>query len=214
MECEWGNLDCINFDTKCYLCTSENLWYKPPKVRKNGLRSKIIKTTETKRQGSISEVKSFYQTKEALNMDVTGTPNSGAGRIKADEQIRGLLNVMIELKTTTRKNLNKQPGKETFTIQRAWLEKLEKEAKEANMDFQYLKFSFKENDEKFYAITENDVIIDMIVTMKHDRIKLKNTELEFDIYKKRLALAEAENIKLSAEIDLLKSKLKNKVEDL
>lgn len=123
---------------------------------------------------------------------------------------------MEELKTTTRKNLNKEPGKESFTIQRAWLDKLWREAKAEGMEFQYLKFSFKEHDDDFYCVTQDSVILDMIVTMKHDRVELKKVQSEFDIYKKRAALADAENVKLRAELDLVKAELeyhKNKNKD-
>jgi hypothetical protein len=206
MSCEFGYTNCINND-KCYLCV-DGSHYKEPKARPQGLKKNVIKTQKTARMGAISEVKSYNQMKEALNTDVTGTPNSGAGKIKGDEQIRGLINVMVELKTTVKKNVNKEPGKETFTIQRAWMDKLEREAKEAKMEFQYLKFSFKEHDDKFYCITDDSLIIDMIVTMKHDREELKKIQNEFDVEKKRRELVEAENTKLLAEIELLKAKLK------
>lgn len=209
MACEWGYSDCQNEDKKCYLCVSEGFHYVAPKAKPAGLRKNYIKTKETKRQGSISEVKSFNQTQAALSTGVTATPNSGAGRVKGDEQIRGLINVMIELKTTTRKNLNKEPGKETFTIQRAWLDKLEAEAKAENMEFQYLKFSFKEHDDKFYCVTDSDVIIDMIATMKNDRETLKRSQNEIDVYKKRAQYYEALNTSLTAEIELLKAEIKH-----
>lgn len=212
MSCEYGYSDCINKDKKCYLCI-DGIHYIQPKAAPKGLNNNRIKTTKSKRMGSISEVKSFQQMESALNTNVTGTPNSGAGKVKGDEQIRGLINVMVELKTTVKKNLNKEPGKETFTIQRAWLDKLRREAKEANMEFQYLKFSFKEHDDNFYCITEDSQIIDMIVTMKHDREELKKVQNEIDVHKKRAELSEAKNTELLAEIALLKAQLKVQNED-
>lgn len=207
MPCEYGYTDCTNSE-KCYLCVDGSN-YMAPKKKPQGLKKNVIKTKTTGRMGAVSEEKSFNQMKEALNTtNVTGTPNSGAGKVKGDEQIRGLINVMVELKTTVKKNVNKEPGKETFTIQRAWLDKLEREAKEANMEFQYLKFSFKEHDDKFYCITNDDHIIDMIVTMKHDREELKKVQNEVDVHKKRKEFVEAENTKLLAEIELLKAQLK------
>lgn len=205
MECEYGYTDCKNINTsKCMMCIDA---YNYVQVKQKYYRKNVIKTKQTKRQGAISEVKSFEQMKQALDTNVTGTPNSGAGRIKGDEQIRGLINVMTELKTTTKKNEGRQPGKESFTIKREWLDKLEKEAKEANMEFNYLKFSFKEHDDKFYAITDIDIIIDMIVTMKDDRLKAKESQNKINVAEKRAALKDAENTKLLAEIDLLKAKL-------
>ena len=206
MPCEFGHNDCTNSD-KCYLCVDSSN-YKAPKVKQQGFKKNVIKTKNTGRMGAISEVKSYEQMQDALSTNVTGTPNSGAGKVKGDEQIRGLINVMVELKTTVRKNLNKEPGKETFTIQRAWLDKLEREAKAENMEFQFLKFSFKEHDDKFYCVTRDEDIIDMIVTMKHDREELKKVQNEVDVHKKRKELVEAENTKLLAEIELLKAELK------
>lgn len=207
MTCEYGHINCENEGTdKCLMCV-DSFHFLEKKV-KNRYPSKRIKTKETKRMGASSEVKSFNQMEEALNTNVTGTPNSGAGRIKGDEQIRGLINVMTELKTTTKKNEGRQPGKESFTLKREWLEKLEREAKAENMEFSYLKFSFKESDDKFYAVTDVDVIVDMIVTMKDDRVERNKAQNRIDVAEKRAALKDAENIKLLAEIDYLKSVIK------
>ena len=207
-SCEWGYDYCQNIGTKCYLCSTDGLHLLKPKERSYGLKKNTGKVTDTGRQGASSETKSYNQMKQALNTtDVAGTPNSGAGRVKGDFQIRGLINIMEELKTTVKKNLNKEPGKESFTIQRAWLDKLWKEAKAEKMEFQYLKFSFKEHDDDFYCVTQDSVILNMIVTMKHDRIELKKVQSEFDIYKKRAALADAENTKLRAELELAKAEL-------
>lgn len=208
MTCEYGYSDCINLDKKCYLCIDGYHYMKPKQKQASFKTKKTIKTEKSKRMGSISEVKSFNQMKEALNTCVTGTPNSGAGKIKGDEQIRGLINVMVELKTTVKKNLFKEPGKETFTIKKSWLDKLEREANEANMEFQYLKFSFKEEDDKFYCITNSDQIIDMIVTMKHDREELIKTKNEFEVYKKRAEYIDAKNTALIAKIEQLNAELK------
>jgi hypothetical protein len=212
MSCEYGHDNCINKDKKCYLCI-DGIHFMPPKVKNIPFNNKRIKTTKTGRMGSISEEKSFKQMENALNTSVTGTPNSGAGKVKGDEQIKGLINVMVELKTTVKKNLNKEPGKETFTIKKAWLDKLRREAKEENMEFQYLKFSFKEDDDHFYCVTEDSQIIDMIVTMKHDREELKKLQNEIDVHRKRAELAEAKETALIAEINLLKAKLKVQNED-
>ena len=197
-NCEFGHTDCINCGKKCSLCVN-SLHYKPAKKIAN--HNKLnIKTKLSKRQGSISEVKSYQQTKEALNTSVTGTPNSGAGKIKGDEQIRGLLNVMTEIKTTTRKNINKEPGKETFTIQRAWMDKLERESREAGMEFNYLKFSFKEHDDKFYIVVRDNQVLSMIATMKHDREALKKLENEMDIYKRRFEYEQARCAELESKL--------------
>ena len=113
---------------------------------------------------------------------------------------------MVEIKTTV--NINKEPGKETFTIKKAWLDKLRTEAKEENMEFQYLMFSFKEDDNHFYCVTESSQITDMITTMKHDREELKKLQNEIDVYKRKAEFVEAKETALLAEIELLKAKLK------
>lgn len=209
MNCEWGHLDCQNLSEKCYLCITENAYYKPIKQKKFGL-NKTIRVKESKRQGSISEVKAYNQLKDAVdNTTVQGTPNSGAGKIKGDLQIRGLVNAMIENKTTVTKNAKRAVGKESFTIKREWLNKLKREAKEANSELWSLVFSFKEFDDDFYAVFDYEHLIDIIATLKQDRLKAKKVDREIDVYKRRTALVEAENIKLLAEIEYLKSLIEN-----
>lgn len=204
-NCEFGYENCTNENKRCALCV-DGLYYKAPKKIKGLQNNRLnIKTKKSNRMGSISEVKSYKQTKQALETGVTGTPNSGAGHIKGDEQIRGLLNVMIEIKTTVKKNLNKEPGKETFTIQRAWMDKLEREAQEAGMEFNYLKFSFKEHDDKFYIVAQDTQILDMIATMKHDREQLKKNNNEIEIMKRRQEYLEVKIAELEAENAYLKA---------
>lgn len=111
---------------------------------------------------------------------------------------------MIEIKSTTKKNINKEPGKETFTIQKKWMDKLKVEANAENMEFSYLMFSFKEDDDNFYCVTDKDVITSMIATMKHDREKLNENEHQKLLAEKRASLLDAENTKLRAEIEYLK----------
>lgn len=203
MACEYGYNDCVNMDKKCVLCV-DGYHYKEPKKISYGLK-KTIKVKETARQGSNQEVKVYNQTKDI----VQGTPNSGAGSIKGDLEIGSM--AMIECKTTTKKNEGRQPGKESFSIQRGWLEKLEIEAK-GKKEFHFLVFSFKEHDDKQYVVSDLNVYNDMIATMRHDRIKLKESENIINIHKTRTALVEAENTKLLAEIEHLKAQLALKEE--
>jgi hypothetical protein len=206
MDCEWGYNNCPNEGTKCHLCTTNGFHYKAPKQKSTGgFGSGRIKTKETSRQGSISEVKNARNNDRLLTAVTTGTPNSGAGKIKGDEQIRGLINIMEEVKTTVKKNLNKEPGKESFTLQRAWMDKLEAEAAEAGMEFSYLKFSFKEHDDKFYIIADQSVFMDMVSTMVHDRREAKLAQGRIDVAERRSRALECENIKLIADMELLKA---------
>ena len=52
------------------------------------------------------------------------------GRVKGDEQIRGLISWMFESKT---QEIERARGHKQFTIKREWLEKLEREAPDENM---------------------------------------------------------------------------------
>ena len=201
MSCEWGYTDCSNLEEKCFLCVNE-LHYLPIKKRNFGI-SKSIKVKETKRKGSMNEVIAYNQIKDA----VEGTPNSGAGAVKGDLQIGSM--AMIECKTTTEKNKGRQPGKESFSLQRGHLEKLEREAKEARKEFHFLVFSFKEHDEKLYVVSDLDQYNSMISTMKQDRLALTKSENIINVHKTRTALIDAENSKLLAEIEHLKAKLKH-----
>ena len=199
MTCKYGRNDCQNERTDtCILCVN-SFRYVKQKLKNNFIKKRTTPRIASKRQGNIQEQKTYEQTKAT----VEGTPNSGAGKIKGDLTIGNM--AMIECKTTTRKNINREPGKESFTIKKEWLTKLYKEAGEAAKEFAYLIFSFKEDDNHLYAITDAEEINSMIATMKHDREQLKENEKQIDIYKKRTALVEAENTKLSAEVEYWKA---------
>lgn len=199
MTCEWGHNDCANIDKKCSLCIIDSAYYQAPKQKQVGLKKNI--KVQSNRMGNAQEVKVYQQTRDA----VQGTPNSGAGSIKGDLEIDSL--AMIECKTTTEKNKGRQPGKESFSIQRSHLEKLKAEAA-GKKEFHYLVFSFKEHDNDQYAVTDLETLNSMIATIKHDRAIAKDVNNQIDVYKKRATLIGAENTKLTAEIDYLKSILK------
>lgn len=199
-ECEWGHQDCINKDIKCLMCLMDSSFYLKPKEKKVGM-NKAIKVRESKRQGSMQEVKVYNQTVDA----VQGTPNSGAGSIKGDLVIGQM--AMVECKTTTKKNEGRQPGKESFSIRRDHLEKLRTEALQARKEFHFLVFSFKEHDNDQYVVSDLDVFNSMIATMKSDRAKADTIDKQINIHKTRSTLADAENVKLTAEIEYLKAKI-------
>ncbi|MED1125223.1 hypothetical protein [Bacillus atrophaeus] len=158
-----------------------------------------------KRMGSSFEHKN-HVTNENMLSDVSSrmTPNSGAGRVKGDEEIRGIINIMEELKTKVKEQA---PGKQTFTIKKEWLEKLHREAMAVNKEFWYLKFSFHEYENDVYVIVEQDIIMSMVKTMVEDRKAVNEAKRKQDIAEKERRLKETENIALQAEIDLLKAKL-------
>lgn len=205
MSCDWGREDCKNEGTKCHLCTAPDYHYEP-KFKK---KQTMAKMKVTKRQGATFEARNHVNNHDVLN-DVSSrmTPNSGAGQIKGDEEIRGIINIMEELKTHQKKNEGRQPGKETFTIHKAWLAKLNREAKEANKEFWYLKFAFKDNDFDHYVVVESDMIMSMVKTMVEDRKTAKAADYKIDVANKKAMLQEAEAAKLFAENELLKAQLK------
>lgn len=204
-NCMWGRTDCKNENEKCYLCTAPDYHYIP----KFNKKQTIAKAKVTKRQGSLFEARNHVNNHNLLH-DVSSsmTPNSGAGSVKGDEQIVGIIRIMEELKTHQSKNEGRQPGKESFTIKREWLEKLNREAKAEDMEFWYLKFAFKDQDFDHYCVTEAEVIMSMVKTIVEDRRAAKKAQSQIDIANKKAMLAEAESAKLYAENELLKSQIK------
>jgi len=205
MSCEWGHDNCKNEGVKCELCVVRDFHYDPI-VRKTPKPMAKRQQRQDKRMGSSFEYKNHVSNQNLLT-DVSSrmTPNSGAGRVKGDEEIRGIINIMEELKTKVKEQA---PGKQSFTIKREWLDKLHREAMAVNKEFWYLKFAFHEHDNDVYVIVEQDIIMSMVKTMVEDRKKVNEAALKQDIAEKERRLKEAENIKLLAEIDVLKARLK------
>ena len=204
MSCEWGHTDCEGEGTKCELCFSDSFHYKPAKARKKPQLAKR-QPKEDGRMGSSFEFKN-HQANEAL---ITGastrmTPNSGAGHIKGDQEINGIITVMEELKTKVKKQA---PGRKTFTIEKEWLDKLNREARAVNKEFWYLKFCFNQFDEDIYIIVEQDIIMSMVKTMIEDRKAVTAERLKAEVAEKRRQLVEAELVAAKAEIELLKAQL-------
>lgn len=203
--CEYGYTDCLNLGEKCYLCSTKGLHYKQPKEIKRGLSKSAPKVT--KRGGSQFE----FNNNKANNNLLSGvtsrqTPNSGAGQIKGDEQICGIINIMEELKE---QNKLTSKGIKTFTIQKEWLEKLEREAKTENKEFWYLKFIFSGNDKDVYCILNSDMVMSMVYTMVEDRKTKIKYELDTDVAHKENELLKAKFLTLEKENELLKAKLKS-----
>ena len=198
--CEWDMLDCKFLGTeKCDTCFVYQQNYRQIKNKTNQqLASRQQKAS--KRIGSNFEYKNHQSNVEVLSDKVVSgmTLNSGATVLeKGDEQIRGLIRVMEELKT---KVTQKTQGKKNFTIQKSWLEKLHREAKEADMEFWYLKFSFLENDRDVYVVVEQDIIMSMIKTMVEDRKKAIHAYEKEKSTQKLYMATEAENIALRKKI--------------
>ena len=206
MPCEWGHDDCQFEGTeRCDTCFSDSFHYKQAVVKKRYTLNKHSRKQD-KRQGSDFEAKTRDIVKQGMDSDkavVQLTINSGATvHEKGDVEIQGLVTAMIEDKTRTK--IHKAKGSKTFTIQYEWLTKLLRESREKNREFHWLLFSFYQHDKDIYAITEAEHILSMIKTMDADRRALKSEKKKARIVARRKEIVEAENLKLTAELNHLK----------
>ena len=176
--------------------------YKPKKVIK---AFKKTKNNYDKRMGSKFEFANHKKNESVVSSNMT--LNSGATtKEKGDEQISGIINIMEELKT---KVTMQAPGKQTFTIQKKWLEKLNREAQAERKEFWYLKFCFHESEaEQVYSVIEADQLMSMVKTMITDRTKAKNCDAKIDFYTKQYTAEQAKVFALQAEIEKLKAQIK------
>ena len=206
MSCEFEYTDCKNEDKRCDLCFNASN-YVPMKPKSNGLRKRNTEKP-TGRMGELFERNNNKAVKNNINSVTTSmTPNSGAGKVKGDQQIVGLVRIMEELKT---QDPHRARGHSQFTIQRKWLDKLNKEAPVENMEFWYLKFAFCDTDEQSYVVIDSAQMNDMIATIVHDRKKANEADAKIKVAETRRILAEAEATKLFAEIEYLKAILEEK----
>lgn len=203
MECQWGLEGCLNLE-RCYLCTSEGLHYKTKQRKRTQLAHRQAKIND--RAGSGFEYRNNQNNNELLSGATSRqTPNSGAGQVKGDEEIRGIIKVMEELKE---QNKTTSRGEKTFSIQKEWLLKLRREASAAGKEFWYLKFVFAKDDRDVFTILDSDMVMSMVYSMVEDRKAKYKAEADLDVAEKRRRLIEVENTKLLAEIDLLKAEIK------
>ena len=214
-ECIYGKTDCQNTE-QCHLCLNCSK-YKAPKKKSSGLSKNYNKTT--KRMGAISETITQKANQATIDNVVSSrlTTNSGAGSEKGDAWITGLVEIAQEVKTQLP---TRAKGCKSFTIQREWLEKLDRESKEAFKEFWWLVFSFKEDDEQLYVVADNKIFQDMIANLVADRKTAKEAQAKIDLANKHRRLVDTKNTELQAtidrmqaEIDYLKALLNNKKGD-
>lgn len=203
MECKWEYEDCVS--EKCHLCVTDGYQYEASKVRKN-YRKKGAKTTSSKK-GFEFEKENSSKNQNLLETRSEMTPGSGAGSIKGDEQISGIISVMEELKE---RNPTSTKGTKSFSIQKEWLQKLKREANEANKEFYYLKFRYGSNDTDIYIVTDEEIIMSMIKTIYEDRKDKHKAENKASLAEKRRQAAEAKIVSLESEIQYLRSLLNSK----
>ena len=215
MECPFGHNDCCNTE-QCHLCLTGNK-YKAPKKKSSGLSKNYNKTT--KRMGAISETITQKANQATIDNVVSSriTTNSGAGSEKGDAWITGLVEIAQEVKTQLP---TRAKGCKSFTIQKEWLEKLDRESQEAFKEFWWLVFSFKEDDEQLYVVADNKIFQDMIANLVADRKTAKEAQSKIDLANKHRRLVDTKNTefqatidRMQAEIDYLKAFLDNKEGD-
>lgn len=198
MDCD--KLDCKFCDTdKCLMCVNYSK-YTPEKKKQFGIKKNLNKTSN--RMGSKAEMINHESNKATIDSNMT--PNSGAGKVKGDEQIRGLVNIMQEVKT---QEVVRAKGHTQFTIKREWLDKLATEAPAENMDFWYLVFSFKNTDTQQYVVIDKAQMNDMIATMVDDRKTAKSANARIAVAEKNRIATETENLALRAKIDALEAEI-------
>lgn len=197
---------CINYPAKCDVCIRECLYIESKQKKK-------LPTLKTNKKSQRMGAKFEEDNHDRNNMILSGTgsystmtPNSGAGYIKGDEEIKGLVTCKEELKTNIDIKLSR--GQQVFTIHREWLEKIEREFKKEGKEFGYLKFRFFENDGTTYVVINNEVLMSMIATISSDRKKAKEVDNKIEYYKLQDTSNKSMIIALEDKIKMLESKIK------
>ena len=198
MDCLEGFGPCANKDKKCDMCIDGSQFKEYIAKQVKGLQKRNY-NKKSNRMGSTFEYNNHKNNKAAIDsvVNTSMTPNSGAGSsIKGDEQITGLIRIMEELKT---QEVERARGHNQFTIKREWLDKLDREAPPENMEFWYLKFAFKDTDDKSYVVIDTQQIMDMVTTIVHDRKLANEADSKVEVVNKRLEYVNAEMSHILAE---------------
>lgn len=198
MDCLEGFGPCANKDKKCDLCIDGSQFKEYVAKQIKGLNKRNY-NKKSNRMGSTFEYNNHKNNKAAIDsvVNTSMTPNSGAGSsIKGDEQITGLIRIMEELKT---QEVERARGHSQFTIKREWLDKLDREAPPENMEFWYLKFAFKDTDDKSYVVIDTQQIMDMVTTIVHDRKLANEADNKVEVANKRLEYVNAQMSSTLAE---------------
>ena len=210
-QCIKNGCLCDNYPNKCSLCVDTS-FFLPQKIKR---KTEMRRQKKSSRMGAKFEEQNHVLNTSILNTASSMTPNSGAGKIKGDEQISGIINVMEELKTAVVPKLSR--GSLSFTIKKEWLEKLDKEANAENKEFWYLKFRFLESDNNTYVVIDQDLIMSMVSTMVNDRTKAKLAIAEIEMLRAQYRQLQTQIVAKESEITaLLKEreylKLKDEIE--
>lgn len=205
MPCDWGHDDCRWEGKKCSGCILESFYYEPPKTKPH----RKMKQHQDKADGRMGSNFEFANHKVMKTVfggseqetNVGMTLNSGATiREKGDEQVRGIVNIMEELKT---QEPDRKGGTKSFTIQRKWLDKLHREAMAEGKEMWWLKFAFSEPEGeagRSFVVLEQDQILSLAMTIRNDRIRQKIDQAALARTLVELDAARAEIQRLNAKI--------------
>lgn len=197
--CVQDGIYCCKHPDKCPMCINQSL-YVASRVKRKTVKMRQYKKSD--RTGANFEEKIKEDSNQRLYASSSLTPNSGAGDVKGDIAIYGCINMALELKTKVKPKITR--GSLSFTIQKEWLEKLNKESKAADKEFWALIFSFLEDDKQVYSVLEYDQLMSMIATMAHDRIKYNTVLAENKLLKEKISLLNTQLIARDKEIEILK----------
>ena len=135
-------------------------------------------------------------------VNVGMTLNSGATiKEKGDEQVRGLMEIMEELKT---QEPDRVGGTKSFSIKREWLNKIHNEAPKEEKEMWWLKFAFSEPEGEAgnaFVVLEQDQILSLALTVRNDRARQKVAQARAELAEAKLAELQQENHLLKAKLD-------------
>lgn len=178
------------------------MYFEPEKERKQTF---LRKGKKSSRMGAKFEDDNHAENQKLMKAVSSQTPNSGAGNIKGDEQISGIISIMEELKTAVIPKLSR--GSLSFSIKKTWLKKLKEEAVAENKELWYLKFKFLETEDESFVIIGQEELMSMVATLVHDRRKANLADARISYYKAKSEELEAEASLLEARQRTLEKEL-------
>lgn len=200
--CIKNNKVCENFTkypVRCDLCINQSFFTPVKTVNKTGLRT----YKKSSRMGAKFEESLQKKLNKVVESGASLTPNSGAGDIKGDINIDGLVKAKGELKTKVVPKLSR--GSLSFTIQKEWLEKQRREAADDNREFWFLAFRFLENEDDTYIIIDEKEFESWLYNLIKDRTKAQIADSEIKAYRDRYRASESKVAQLEARIKELES---------
>lgn len=163
MDCTYFE-ECSNADKSCFKCFNYSM-YKPIKQRK-GLQAKSSTKKEIKegmdfeKRGMNRYNKVVHQAKDVARRTLaSGALHFDLGDMVTEEELTASLSEFKERGSTDAK------GAKQITIKKAWLDKLEEEAREMGKDYYFLPFTFKGSDTDYVAM-DYDMLLSYVQTIQ------------------------------------------------